>query len=106
MRWKAFPKYSYSSTAYLSVVLLTLGVPTSGFFNRLNIRCRQRWSWGTAIIRESFRFSPNIRTASFAGGGVLKPSLILLCISHWMNVAISGMQAEAWDPLEMEFSSA
>ena len=37
---------------------------------------------------------------------MLKPSLILLCISPWINLVISGVQAEAWGILEMAVSSA
>ena len=37
---------------------------------------------------------------------MLKPSLILLCVSPRMNVVISGLQSKAWGPLEMAVSSA
>ena len=35
----------------------------------------------------------------------MKQYLILICISPWMNVVISGVQAKAWGPLEMTVSS-
>ena len=57
-------------------------------------------------MRESFSLSINSRIASAAGRRMLKPSLILRCISPQMKEVISGVQAEAWGPLDMVFSSA
>ena len=57
-------------------------------------------------MRESFSFSPNSHIASAPGRRMLKPSLILRCISPRMKEDISGGQAEACGPLEMAVSSA
>ena len=91
MQGKALPKFSDSGTTSLSVVFLTLCVPTSGFSDRLRIRRGRKCVWGTAVIRESFRFLSNSRTASAAGRSILKPSLILLCNPPRTNVVISGV---------------
>ena len=37
---------------------------------------------------------------------MLKPSLIFLYTPPLMNVVISGLQAQVWDPLDMAVSSA
>ena len=57
-------------------------------------------------MRESFSLSPNSHIASASGRRMLKPLLILRCISTRMKVVISGVQAKAYDPLEMAVSSA
>ena len=56
-------------------------------------------------MRDSFDFSSNISTESAAGGKMLNPYFILICIIPQMNVFISGMQAEAYGSLEMIFYS-
>ena len=80
MQGNALPKCSNSGTASLSVVLLKLGVPTYGFYDRSRIRRGQRCDWGPSAMLESFSFSPNIRTEYASGRRMIKPSLILLCI--------------------------
>ena len=57
-------------------------------------------------MRESFSFSRNSRMTSVAGRRMLKPSLILLRSSPQMKEVISGVQAEAWGPLDMAVSEA
>ena len=106
MQGKAIPNCSDSDTAYLSVVLLTLGAPTYGFYDRLRIRRGQRCAWGTSEMLERFNFSPNNHTVYASGRRMLKPSLILLCIYPHMKLVISGVQAEEWAPLEMVVYSA
>ena len=57
-------------------------------------------------MQESFSFSPNKRMASAARRRMLNPSLILRRRSPQMKEFISGVQAEAWGPLEMAVSKA
>ena len=57
-------------------------------------------------MQESFRLSLNSRMASAAGRRMLKPSLILRCSSPQTKEVISGVQDEAWAPLEMSVSNA
>ena len=81
MQGKSIPNCSDSGAASLTVVLLTLGVPSSFYSKMLRIRFRRQCAWGTATMQDSFSFSPNSRTASAAGRRMLKPPLMLLCIS-------------------------
>ena len=57
-------------------------------------------------MRESFSLSPNSQMASAAGRRMLKPSLILGRTSPRRKEVISGLQSEAWGPLEMAVSKA
>ena len=57
-------------------------------------------------MRDSFSLSPNSCMASAAERGMLKPSFILRRSSPRMKEVISGVQAEAWGPLEMAVSKA
>ena len=57
-------------------------------------------------MQESFSLSPNSRITSAAGRRMLKPSLILRCISSWMKEVTPGVQDEACGPLDMVVSSA
>ena len=77
----------YGDTS-LSVASFTLGVPSSGFSDRLRMRLSQRCSWVTIAIQDIFRLSPNILTASVSGSRVLKPLFMHLCISLLMNTEI------------------
>ena len=52
-------------------------------------------------MQESFSLYPNSHIASAAGRRMLKPSLILRCISPRTKEVISRVQAEACGPLEM-----
>ena len=106
MQRKAQPNCINSRVTSLSVVLLTLGVPLLGFSNRFRMRRSQRFAWGTDAILECLSFTPNIRTASATGRRILKPSCTLRCISPLMNPDISGVNADAWGPLEMACSRA
>ena len=54
---------------------------------------------------ESCNLSPNSRIASAAGRRMLKPSLILPCISPRIKEVIYRVQDEASVPLEMAVSS-
>ena len=56
-------------------------------------------------MQENFSLSPNSHTASAAGRRILKPYLILRCISPRMKEVISGVQTEACGPLKMVVSS-
>ena len=55
---------------------------------------------------ENFNLSPNSLIASAAGRRMLKPSLILRCISPWMKEVVYRVQAEVCGPLEMAVSRA
>ena len=57
-------------------------------------------------MRESFSLFTKSCIAFAVGRRILKPSLILCCISPRMKVIIYGVQAEVCGPLEMEVSSA
>ena len=57
-------------------------------------------------MRVSFSLSPNSRMVPALGRRMLKPYLILRWNFSWMNKVISGVQAEAWGPLEMAVSKA
>ena len=57
-------------------------------------------------MRESFIFSSNSLIASTIGRRMLKPSLILRCISPRMKAVISGVKAEVCALLKMGVSSA
>ena len=72
-----YPNCIDSGAISLSVVSLTLDVPSSGFSDRLRIRRGQKCAWGTVAIQESLNLSPNIRTASDAGRKILKTSCTL-----------------------------
>ena len=55
-------------------------------------------------MQESFRFSPNSLIASANKRNMLKPYLILLCISPQMKSVIYGVQVDECGPLEMAVS--
>ena len=57
-------------------------------------------------MRESFSLYPNSCITSSTGRRMLKPSLILHCISPRMKKVISRVKSEACGPLEMAVSSA
>ena len=57
-------------------------------------------------MQESFSFSPNSLIASADGRNILKPYLILRCISPRMKSVIYGVQADECGPLEMAVSRA
>ena len=57
-------------------------------------------------MQESFSFSSKKFIVSVPGRRILKPSLILPCISPQMKEFISGMHADACGPLDMVVSSA
>ena len=106
MRGNAHPNCIDSGVISLYVVLLTLGVPLSCCDDRFRMRCGLRCAWGTAMMQESLRLSPNIRTASASGRRILKPSCTLCCISPWMNPTISRVHAYTWGPFFISFSKA
>ena len=57
-------------------------------------------------MQEILSFSPKSRITSVAGRKMLKPFLILRCISPRMKAVLSGLQSEVCVPLEMAVSSA
>ena len=76
------------------MVPLTLGVPLSGYTNRLSIRRGLRCSWGDTTIWDRFSLSPNKLTASAAGNRMLNPSRTRYHISLRMNTFISGVHTD------------
>ena len=87
--------------AYLPVGgVVDNGRVSVSFSYRLRIRCGCRFDWGTAAIRGSFSFYPNIRTVSAAGRRMLEPSLIFLCISPQINMYISVLHDKGMGHLE------
>ena len=57
-------------------------------------------------MQESSSFSPNSLIASADERNMLKPYLILLCISPCMKSVIYGVQVDECGPLEMALSRA
>ena len=57
-------------------------------------------------MQDILSFTPNIRTASAAGGRMLNPSCILRYISPWINQIFSRVHDKAWGPFDMAVSSA
>ena len=55
-------------------------------------------------MRESFSLSPNSLIVSADGRNILKPYLILRCISPQMKSVIYGVQSDECGPLEMAVS--
>ena len=73
MRGKACPNCIDSMAIFMSVVLLTLGVP-SWDFRMVKDDVRSVMRLGDSVIRERLSFSLNIRTAFDAGSRILNPS--------------------------------
>ena len=89
------PPFIDSGATSLPVLLVTLGVTSSGFFNRLRMRRSRRCAWGTAMVQESLNFSPDIRTVYAAERGILEPSCTLGYISLRTNIVISEENSDA-----------
>ena len=95
MQGKASPNCIKSGAKYLSLVTLTLVVPSLGFSNRLKMRRGWRCAWGTAAMRESLGFILKICTASAAGRRIMNPSCTFLFTPLRMNTVIYGEHAGA-----------
>ena len=98
MQGKAKLDFINPGAISLSVVLLTLGVPSSIFADRLRMRRSSWFSWGTADIRYSFIFSPNHLAASTTDKMMLNLSCTRCRISPQMNAVILGVHVYAWGP--------
>ena len=85
-----------SGATFLSVVLLKLGVFSSGCAGRLSMMRSLQCSWWNAVMWDSFSFFPNNLTASAYDIRMLNSYCTHCCISPWMNSAISGVHADAW----------
>ena len=100
------PKLHRLRATSLSIVSLTLGLPSSGFTDSLRIRYSQRYAWGSTMMWESLIFTPKKRTATAAGRRMLNPSCILRCISPRISLTIYRVHCKAWGPFEISVSSA
>ena len=87
-----------SEAISLVVITLTIGVSASICVKKFRMSHSLWCSWGTAVILDSLRFSPNKLTASAAGKRILNPYCTRCCNYPRMNAVILGVYAEVWGP--------
>ena len=90
---------------FLSVVSLTLSIPTLRFKGKFSMRRGSQCFWVTAKIVNRFITSHNAWTASDSEGRIMNPSLNLFNISLCVNSIISVVNADTWVPRMMAVSS-
>ena len=95
-----------SGATSLSVVLFTLGAPSSGFEEMSRMAHGHRCSWETTTMQDSLRFPPNTRTTSATGRRLMKPYCTRYLIYLGMNSVILGVHADTCYPREIDFSRA